>query len=123
MSNLIVTMDLSPSDVVDIAKIGHQRMPAEACGILLRVPHKGERIFEVPNRAIEANDEFVMSGKDILLVLEDYEGDVLDLAIWHTHPGGQLGPSKADMEQRLKPFPHLVITLYDRPQEAKATWF
>lgn len=108
-----------------IAEIGMDRRPAEACGILLQPghEHKGERVFEMPNRAMGPNDEFVMNGDDILLVLEGYSGELEKLTIWHTHPGGQIGPSSLDLAERPGEFGYLVVALFAEAREAVFTWY
>ena len=113
---------LEPEDMAEMVRIGHQRKPREACGILLQTPHHKSRVIELPNRLQELG-EFELRGVDIRIALEGYTGDWDSMAIWHTHPEGQLGPSEGDLENKPNILSHLIITLYDTPDKAKATWY
>lgn len=114
--------------VDEIAKIGEDRRPNEACGILLPHKVKGKQVIELPNRSKTPHDEVVMLGEDILLELEALFGEdypipdnfAAELTYWHTHPGGNLGPSAHDLYHRINPGKNLVISLGEQP---KATWF
>lgn len=112
--------------------IGDQRRPNEACGILLPFAVNGRQVFEIANRSPLPHDSFTMLGEDISLQLEMIfermpmnEAQVRDLlanlTYWHTHPGGNIGPSKEDIENKPKLGKSLVVTLKDN--EALATWF
>jgi proteasome lid subunit RPN8/RPN11 len=64
----------------------------------------------VPNRAENPNIDVVMNNNDLLDALLEVVGDpawypgnlTRELVVWHTHPGGLVGPSKVDMEFRRK---------------------
>jgi proteasome lid subunit RPN8/RPN11 len=114
---------LRDQDLRTIAEIGHYRKPLEACGVLLDDPHRGDRVFELPNRVLDRQDEFAMKGEDLIMVLQGYAGGPETMTIWHTHPGGQLGPSSADLQERPGELSYLVVTLYEDPRDAKATWY
>jgi proteasome lid subunit RPN8/RPN11 len=73
-----------------------------------------------------------MRGADIFLSLQAIFGDGLTMddvekmipkiAVWHTHPGGNVGPSRADMQSKPDHFQNLVVALRgDEPP--LATWF
>jgi proteasome lid subunit RPN8/RPN11 len=123
-----MVMVLEDSMVREIARIGELRKPNEACGILLPYKVKQHQVIELPNRSKTPHDEVMMMGEDIVLELEmlfgDYdklpEGFAEQLTFWHTHPGGNLGPSTYDLKHRPKLGKSLVVTLSDPPQ---ATWF
>lgn len=55
-------------------------------------------VKELPNRSLEPHTYRVDSA-DILLALEGLD-DVEEVAVWHTHPSGLVGPSRLDMVQR-----------------------
>jgi proteasome lid subunit RPN8/RPN11 len=44
-----------------------------------------------------------------------------DVVIWHTHPGGLVGPSREDMQNRTPLKHHLVLTNVDG--DMVATWY
>lgn len=121
-------MVLEEDMVMEIARIGDLRSPSEACGLLLPTPVNGVQIIELPNRSMTPQDDFEMRGTDMLMALEQvFQGDfpeqlIDSLTAWHTHPGGNLGPSRFDMKNRPARLKSLVVTLYpDRPPQA--TWF
>jgi proteasome lid subunit RPN8/RPN11 len=124
-----MVMVLEDRMVQEIARIGRRRAPAEACGLIL--PHlvNNKQIIELPNRAIEADHEFELWGEDIALIVEELQeyqtitGQFLrETAIWHTHPRGNLGPSKFDRDNKPPEFQSLVVTLFE-DGTAKGTWF
>ena len=109
-----MVMVLEQAVVEEIAHIGYERKPNEACGILLPVAHRGKSVFELPNRSKRPADSFELWGADIMLQLEalgDYDEDIDTLTIWHTHPGGGVGPSATDMATKPEVFTHLVVAL------------
>jgi proteasome lid subunit RPN8/RPN11 len=122
MSTQMKTQVLDDRLVREIGHIGEERSPAEACGIMLPTPHKGKRVWELPNRSNRSNDSFVMLGSDIAMVLGDWDGPYEEIVMWHTHPAGNVGPSQADIQNRVVKFPNLVVTIRkgDKPL---ATWF
>lgn len=94
-------------DIAEIVRLGTLRSPREACGLLLTRHDAGPRIAEVPNRATTLND--VLMGRDeIQIALAEllgpppgYEGDLgAELVLWHTHPSGNVGPSRTDMKMK-----------------------
>jgi len=124
-----MVMVLEDRMVQEIARIGRRRAPAEACGLLLPHPVNGKQIIELPNRAIDGEHEFTMWGEDIALIVEDLQEHqeikpqfLRETAIWHTHPRGNLGPSRFDMEHKPPEFQSLVVTLFE-DGTAKGTWF
>ena len=109
-----------------IANIGRERVPAEACGVLLPEPYAGSQVWEMPNRSKTPHDSFEMLGSDIVLSLEGWfagkdDDEVKEVVIWHTHPRGNIGPSRYDMRNRLEGHHHLVISLTEG--DAKASWY
>lgn len=101
MTNVLVTED----DVKQILGIGLQKHPHEACGLLITGLEAG-RVREVVNRADDPSRDVVMKTEDISEALWEmvgdpacYPGDLArELVVWHTHPGGLVGPSRNDMQ-------------------------
>lgn len=127
-----MVMVLEVELVERIARIGRERYPNEACGLLLPVPVRGFQVLEVPNRSTSPEEEFIMWGSDMMLVLEPLfpDADLLEtliseqgLTAWHTHPGGNIGPSKADLENKPAKLRSLVVTLLEDGRRPVATWF
>lgn len=123
-----MVMVLEVMMVQEIANIGRLRSPNEACGLLLPSSINGVQVIELPNRSSTPHDSFEMRGEDMLIALERvFRGDFPEeliggLTAWHTHPGGGLGPSTADLENKPAHLKSLVVTLTDKG-EALATWF
>jgi proteasome lid subunit RPN8/RPN11 len=114
--------------VEEIAAIGEQRRPNEACGILLPYKVKNHQVIEMPNRSKTPHDSVLMTGEDIVIELAMLfgenqmlpEGIAEQLTFWHTHPEGHLGPSPYDLHNKAKVGLNLVVSLGEEP---KATWF
>lgn len=113
--------------VDEMARIGNERKPCEAAGLLLPFIHNGRQVIELPNRSMTPHDHFEMHFDDIQMELKSFVDDHPDpsvwnqIVLWHTHPAGNLGPSKYDLESKTDNLRHLVITL--REEGALATWY
>lgn len=92
-----------------------QTTPHEACGIVTPTL----TVIPVPNRADEPHREFLMEKSDLIKAIDEYvvtldfDPDQLypsDFILWHSHPGGLIGPSAKDLEETSL-FQRLVITL------------
>lgn len=95
-----------------------QSEPREAVGLLTN----DGRVISLPNRAYEPENSFEVTKEDILSAIRGYEvEDLTDLTIWHSHPGGGVGPSKIDMQQKLPFLNHLVVTIVD--DDIVLTWY
>lgn len=109
----------SPEVVDQILELGRAESPVEACGIVT----PDLRVVRLPNRhETSTRDSFVISSEDLINAIEEYvdrakvDPAALDRShfmVWHTHPGGQVGPSKGDLEHRVPGFQNLVVTLPD----------
>lgn len=126
MSNL--TIHLTPEMVEKINAVGRLRSPVEACGIILPRPKQGEnstsQIVELPNRSLEPS-AYKIEVADIRLQLGPDLSDrtlIEHLAIWHTHPAGNVGPSRSDMQKRREGLAYLVVALQDDGTAIPA-WF
>lgn len=103
-------ISVSQSVIDEIVQIGMERAPFEACGILLlgswKTPWR-TGVRRIDNRATNPVGNSVMSSDDILDAVIGLSGAHLDnsllhehLVFWHTHPHGQVGPSRIDSENR-----------------------
>lgn len=110
----------------EIYLLGLHRAPAEACGLLTDTPRllaDGRRthVIELPNRTLYTSGQYVIDAADVRLAMEDHE-EVGEMAVWHTHPSGHVGPSQGDADNR----PALDIQLFVvalTPDGPVATWF
>lgn len=111
-----------------IRAIGMERMPNEACGLLLPDGAGGAFVIEVPNTSEEPGDSCTLSVTDMEEAVAEWieylaERGVdppphpaeVDVVAWHTHPGGNVGPSKADLRRRTYAVRCLVVPLPDGP--------
>lgn len=99
-----------------IIRHGRAEDPNEACGIVT----PDSRVTRLPNRSLSPTDSYEIAPDDLVHEIQMYclrkgvEPSQLTPAhfvIWHTHPGGVVGPSKGDFTHRLPDFQYVVITL------------
>jgi proteasome lid subunit RPN8/RPN11 len=110
----------------EIERLGKLRAPNEACGILLDIPRPkydgtASAVIELPNRSLDGPGTYRIEPRDIQLALENLE-EVDDVAVWHTHPSGFVGPSRGDMENRGDPDIYMVVVALTDAGPI-ATWF
>lgn len=113
--------------IAEIDRIGKLRLPNEACGVITPTAYQGQRVWEMPNRSKRPQETFQFTSDDLVLALEHWTQEHASLAVWenltvwHTHPGGQVGPSKMDLENRIEECGNLVVSLGEKGPQA--TWF
>lgn len=109
-----------PDDALsEIAVLGRKAHPKETCGILLPTPWRGRWIVEVKNTSDHPKTSFCFTTEALRDALSEWfetvsRHDPHELVIWHTHPGGGVGPSRTDMQARVEGVGHLVVALTDR---------
>lgn len=91
---------------------GMNRRPSEAVGVIV----KGDKVIELPNRSMTPHNSFILDVNDIAVELQNMRitmtpSDWESLVIWHTHPGGLIGPSRIDMQNRVERLLHLVVAM------------
>lgn len=124
-----MVMVLEQEMINRIAHIGRATSPNEACGLLLPTPINGVQVIQLPNRSLEPQDSVEMRGEDMLLALEqifqdDFPEELIPgLTVWHTHPGGNVGPSRFDLENKPAHMKSLVVTLFKDKRAPLATWY
>lgn len=84
-----------------------------------RVGKTESYVIELPNRSLHAGS-YVIEPGDLRMALDDV-GDAEEVAIWHTHPSGLIGPSEGDLRHRLPEIPMVVVALTDCGPHP--TWF
>lgn len=82
--------------------------------------------MELPNRSLGGTDSYAISTADIRLELHEWAQDkdpaeLNKMAVWHTHPAGNIGPSKRDMHYRDPEVSYLVVALTEKGPIP--TWF
>lgn len=121
-----MVMVLEKTMLDEIVRIGRDRAPSEACGIILPEPVRNRWVWECANRSETPHDSFTMTGKDIIMLLERIYEDppapemVAQMVVWHTHPKGGVGPSTFDLQNKPAKLRCLVVSLGDNPL---ATWY
>lgn len=117
---------IEPELLSELVMIGRDRLPNEACGVIIPQRWHGRQVFEMPNRSLTPRDHFDMRSEDIGIALQDWvndhQGQVAweQITLWHTHPSGEASPSQMDIDNRVPNCGNLVIALGDNP---RATWF
>lgn len=104
----------------ELTRLALLRAPLEACGV---ISSDGLQVIEVPNRATPGVEgQFTVERADLFSALKNLDNDDMsDVTFFHTHPGGGIGPSRYDMQQKTS-FPnHLVVTLIDG--DIVTTWY
>lgn len=119
-------LHLTEALLAELEEIGRRRAPTEACGLLLPVPRGHSYVVELPNRSLRPQDEYRIWPDDIEVAIGEWAHSVSEaarnaVAIWHTHPQGNIGPSRGDMSKRLEGVPYLVLALMD--DQTVPTWF
>jgi proteasome lid subunit RPN8/RPN11 len=83
-------------------------LPKEVGGLILF----GKRVVVLPNHA-EGESAFAFHLRDIRDVIESHEIPLSEIAdqvvLWHSHPGGGVGPSREDMRNKTPLKYHLVL--------------
>ena len=109
-----------------LRRVYDERYPNEACGIILPTPYRGHQFFELPNRSKAPRDNFVMTGGDIRLTIEDWINDnghrLFDVIFWHTHPSGNSRPSEQDIKNQVVDGYNLIFSV-TRAGEEKLHWY
>lgn len=101
-------MEILPADIDQIAQWGMEADGEEICGVLLTRSDAGPRLMKIPNLADEPRRSIFMTSDHVIEAIctliehpETYPGSVSkDLVVWHTHPGGLVGPSEMDLAFR-----------------------
>lgn len=92
--------------------------PNEAAGVIM-----GTRVVELENHAEDPTTAFQIHKDDLVkkLGMKPPGLGVEEIIIWHSHPGGGIGPSRIDLQNKTGFKYHLVLTLLDG--EMVPTWY
>jgi len=97
-----------------LLRLAVRAAPNEAVGLILN----DRSVVELTNLRTEGN--FEVSRDEVRLALEG-EANIDQVTLWHSHPNGGVGPSRADVQNK-SPIPyHLVISLVNG--EIIPTWY
>jgi proteasome lid subunit RPN8/RPN11 len=89
---------------------GIETAPNEACGLLV-LDNGYYEVYHLANEASDPTSGYKMSPASIGEVITDMETWDNDVTIWHTHPGGTVGPSDADLASLVSGCRYLVVTI------------
>jgi proteasome lid subunit RPN8/RPN11 len=115
-----------PSDIVfptmpaalrRVQDLGIETAPEEACGILVDEAG-GIRVVQMLNRADDRLNGYAIDPVT-LRQLALKPGSWKHVAIWHTHPGGMVGPSLGDLDHRIHGVEYVVVTI----PSGETRWF
>lgn len=101
--------------VAQIERLGIDRKPEEVCGLVFA----DSRVLELLNETEEDRSCNWSFGPMNSVVRQIREAGIADFMfesaylVWHTHPGGLIGPSSEDLRYRVKGVDYLVVTLTD----------
>jgi len=107
---------VTPSTVDKIMELGMVAHPNEACGVIL----PDNTLVEISNIAKHPTWSYILDPAGFTNALNGYlqkpdsRGDELymdSIIIWHTHPGGVVGPSDGDKAEMIGDLRYLVVTL------------
>lgn len=107
---------VSPEIVDQILLVGKAEDPCEACGVIT----PDSMVVQLTNSSSSPHTSYVLSSEDLVNALDAFVGRTgipwTDLTqehfiIWHTHPGGNIGPSRGDLRDRIEGFQYVVISL------------
>jgi proteasome lid subunit RPN8/RPN11 len=97
--------------IPQIMAIGMQEAPNEACGII--VPELGLPadlwVKQMKNQHPSPTNSYAIDPETIATIARSSAWE--DVIVWHTHPGGSVGPSRGDLQARRPGLRYLVVTL------------
>lgn len=124
---MLETPVLSSKELIELEGYFWLRHPTESCGVIIPTPHKGKTVFELPNRSMTPQSQFLMSSEDLKLELNEWfneNSDELNRVIfWHSHPSGDPKASKADRVHRVMGAMNLVISATDKNSPIQLYWY
>ena len=102
--------------------IALSRLPQEAVGLIL----PNGAVVELENFSDYPDTSFAIKSKSLSSAVMDNGWPLTALTleqttIWHSHPGGNIGPSTRDLRAKVPPFSFLVLTLAE--EELIPTWY
>lgn len=83
----------------------------------VKLTENRRRGFRLPNTADDPHRRFSFQTKELHEVLRGFRQD--QVIIWHTHPGGTVGPSEGDLTEVIDGVSYLVVTI----PSGEASWY
>jgi len=92
-----------------IFNLGMEAAPEEACGLIVNET-MGVQVIPLKNRAEDPTASYVIDNATLRqLALKPKTW--AHVAVYHTHPGGQVGPSSGDLEHKVNGVKYVVVTV------------
>lgn len=111
-------LTFKPSVLKELKRIALDESPKEAVGLIDGVGN----IYQLTNNHPEPESNFAINKADLISLVELNQLVVLtELTLWHSHPGGGIGPSRFDLQNKTPFKYHLVVSLID--DDIKLTWY
>lgn len=98
-----------PAALSRVLDLGIEAAPEEACGVLVNET-TGVRVIQLQNRSETPTREYRID-RETLRTLALKPDRWTHVAIWHTHPGGEVGPSAGDLEYKIPTVTYVVVTV------------
>ncbi len=98
--------------VPEIIRLGMLRTPNEACGIVIPDLNRSadDWVHELTNRSPDPLNSYEIDVASIKALQTDPK-TWSDCLVWHTHPKGNVGPSRGDLRVRIPGLSYLVVAL------------
>ena len=111
-------MLISPTTASKLKAAALEQLPNEAVGL---VDQLGS-VYLLPNHHSEPTSGFEIHKSDLIALIEEHPTLILtEMALWHSHPNGGVGPSRVDMQEKTPFKYHLVVTLIE--DDIKLTFY
>ena len=112
----------------EITALAQQSLPNETGGVVFPELVDGSWVAEVPNHSSEPATGMWMEPDDLRTVVMKWAAltswpDWSRLILWHSHPGGNIGPSRQDIKNRVPNVGNLVVSLDPVTREGIPTFF
>lgn len=111
---VLPTLKLALEKVFDL---GMEAAPEEVCGLIVN-ESKGVQVIPLRNRAEDPTSGYVIDNQT-LRQLAFKPSTWSHVAVYHTHPGGLVGPSAQDLEHRIHSVKYVVVTI----PTGEVVWF
>lgn len=113
---------LSPLARDMIAQQVTDKLPEEAVGLLWEQPGVGVGVIALDNISEDPEHSYAISTAEMIRAFEVESGrDILSaisegcsLTLWHSHPSGQVGPSRGDMREKLEGLQYMVVSVTEQ---------
>jgi proteasome lid subunit RPN8/RPN11 len=97
--------------------LGMEGAPEEVCGLIVNET-EGVQVIPLNNRSEDPFNSYAID-TETLRTLALKPKTWAHVAVYHTHPRGQVGPSALDLEHRISSVKYVVVTI----PSGEVVWF